>query len=94
MYRLADDNLATNPINNRAFIYAEYNRAFVLSQYFGYLRRNPDIAGFVFWKGQVDGGPLRDAGKQHGMVCSFITSNEFQLRFGPLASRNNGECPQ
>jgi hypothetical protein len=26
MYRLADDNAQTNPVNNRAFIDAEYNR--------------------------------------------------------------------
>lgn len=92
IYRLADDNLQTNPINNRAFIDAEYNRAFVATQYFGYLRRNPDIAGFVFWLGQVNGAPLRDLQKQHAMVCSFITSAEYQFRFGPVASRNNNEC--
>ena len=40
IYRLADDNVQTNPINKRAFIDAEYNRTFV-SQYVGYLRRNP-----------------------------------------------------
>ena len=93
MYRLADDN-STNPIDNRAFINAEYNRAFVITQYFGYLRRNPDIPGFRFWLDQVNSAPLRDVSKQHAMVCSFITSVEFQLRFGPVASRNNGECPQ
>ena len=93
MYRLADDNLI-GPINNRAFIDAEYNRAFVLGQYFGYLRRNPDIAGFVFWLAQVNSAPVRNVPKQHAMVCSFITSAEYQLRFGPVSSRTNGECPQ
>jgi hypothetical protein len=93
MYRLADDN-ATNPIANQPLIDAEYNRTFVLGQYFGYLRRNPDIPGFLFWLGQVNGAPLRDVPRQHAMVCSFITSTEFQLRFGPVASRNNNECPQ
>ena len=93
MYRLADDN-ATNPIANQQFIDAEYNRTFVLGQYFGYLRRNPDIPGFLFWLGQVNGAPLRDVPRQHAMVCSFITSGEYQLRFGPVASRNNNECPQ
>jgi hypothetical protein len=93
MYRLADDN-AANPIANQAFIDEEYNRSFVLGQYFGYLRRNPDIPGFVFWLGQVNGAQLRDVPKQHAMVCSFITSGEFQLRFGAFASRNNNECPQ
>ncbi|MCU1265596.1 MAG: uncharacterized protein JWM21_1914 [Acidobacteria bacterium] len=93
MYRLADDNVQTNPINNRSLIDAEYNRSFVLGEYFGYLRRNPDIAGFVFWLGQVNSGPLRDVTKQSAMVCSFITSDEYQLRFSPVAPRNNTECP-
>ncbi len=93
MYRLADDN-QTNPIDNRLLIDAEYNRAFVLTQYFGYLRRDPDIGGFLFWLGQVNAGPLRDVPRQHAMVCSFSTSPEYQFRFGPVASRNNTECPQ
>ncbi|HXD29492.1 MAG TPA: CHRD domain-containing protein, partial [Pyrinomonadaceae bacterium] len=93
MYRLADDN-AANPIANQPFIDAEYNRTFVLGQYFGYLRRNPDIPGFIFWLGQVNGAALRDVPRQHAMVCSFITSAEYQFRFGPVASRNNNECPQ
>jgi hypothetical protein len=93
LYRLADDN-AAGPIGNQLFIDEEYNRSFVLGQYFGYLRRNPDIPGFMFWLGQVNGAPLRDVPKQHSMVCSFITSGEFQFRFGPVASRNNNECSQ
>ena len=94
MYRLADDNVQTNPINNRAFIDVEYNRAFVATQYFGYLRRNPDIAGFLFWLDQVNSAPLRDVAKQHAMVCSFITSSEYQLRFSTIVTHNNSECPQ
>jgi hypothetical protein len=94
MYRLADDNVQTNPINNRALIDAEYNRAFVATQYFGYLRRNPDIAGIIFWLGQVNSAPLRDLAKQNAMVCSFITSGEYQQRFSPVAPHSNAECPQ
>jgi cytochrome c peroxidase len=94
LYRLADDNAAGNPINNRAFIDAEYNRAFVATQYFGYLRRDSDIAGFLFWLGQVNSGPLRDPAKQNGMVCSFITSAEYQQRFSSVVTRTNAECPQ
>ena len=93
MYRLADDNVQTNPINNRSLIDAEYNRSFVLGEYFGYLRRNPDIAGFVFWLNQVNSGPLRDVTKQSAMVCSFITSAEYQQRFSSIVSHNNSECP-
>jgi photosystem II stability/assembly factor-like uncharacterized protein len=93
VYRLADDNVQTNTINNRAFIDAEYNRAFVATQYFGYLRRNSDIGGFLFWLGQVNSAPLRDVAKQHAMVCSFITSTEYQLRFSSVVTHNNSECP-
>jgi hypothetical protein len=92
LYRVADDSIPTNPINNRSFIDAEYNRAFVASQYFGYLRRNSDIAGFLFWLGQVNGAPLRDVPRQHQMVCSFITSSEYQLRFSSVIPHSNVEC--
>jgi hypothetical protein len=94
LYRLADDNLATNPINNRALIDVEYNRSFVFTQYAGYLRRNADMAGFLFWLSQVNGAPLRDVPRQHAMVCSFITSAEYQLRFSSVVTHNNAECPQ
>jgi hypothetical protein len=93
VYRLADDNAQTNPINNRAFIDAEYNRAFVYTQYGGYMRRDSDIPGFVFWLDQVNSGSLRDVGKQHAMVCSFITSAEYQQRFSTIVSHDNSECP-
>jgi hypothetical protein len=93
LYRLADDN-AQNPINNQAFINAEYNRQFALTLYFGYLRRNPDIGGFLFWQSQINLAPVRDVPKQNALVCSFLTAAEYQLRFGPNAPRSNAECPQ
>ncbi len=92
IYRLADDNATTNPINNRAYIDAEYNRAFVFTSYAGYLRRNADIPGFLFWLGQVNAAPLRDVQRQHAMVCSFITAAEYQQRFSSVITHNNGEC--
>jgi hypothetical protein len=92
LYRLADDNAQTNPINNRALIDAEYNRAFVATQYFGYLRRDSDIGGFLFWLGQVNSALLRDITKQHAMVCAFITSAEYQQRFSPVVTHNDSEC--
>jgi len=93
IYRLADDNAQSNPINNRAFIDAEYNRAFVFTQYAGYLRRDTDVAGFLFWLGQVNAGALRDISKQHAMVCSFLTSAEYQMRFSTVLTHSNSECP-
>jgi hypothetical protein len=91
VYRLADDN-AANPINNRALIDAEYIRAFVYTAYSGYLRRNSDKAGFLFWLGQVNSAPLRDVAKQHAMVCAFITAAEYQNRFSSVTTHSNQEC--
>ena len=65
-----------------------------LTQYFGYLRRDPDQGGFDFWLGQVNQHPIRDVGIQHAMVCSFITSREYQERFSSVVLHNNTECPQ
>lgn len=72
-----------------AFQQAEYNKAFVLMQYFGYLRRNPDAAGYAFW---LDVITNREAGNYRGMVCAFITAAEYQLRFGFTATRSNADC--
>ncbi len=67
----------------------EFNRAFVLMQYFGYLRRNPfdapeqtlDFAGYNFWLMKLNqfGGNFMDA----EMVKAFLTSIEYRRRFGP-----------
>ncbi len=70
---------------------AETNRAFVLMQYFGYLRRNPDDAdfqgnpdpqflGYNFWLTKLNqfNGNFVDA----EMVKAFIQSIEYGDRFG------------
>lgn len=65
---------------------AESNRAFVLAQYFGYLRRNPndpqdtDYTGFEFWLNklnQFNGNYIAAE-----MVKAFISSFEYRQRFG------------
>ncbi len=96
MYRLANDDLAggNGGINNRALIDAEYNRSFVYTEYAGYLRRDSDIGGFLFWLTQVNRGALRDGNTQHAMVCSFITSAEFEQRFSQTVTHGNQDCPQ
>lgn len=80
--------------DNQKVVDSEYNAAFVLTQYFGYLRRDPDQGGYDFWLGQVNRYPIRDATAQHAMVCSFITSREYQERFSPVVLHSNAECPQ
>ena len=92
LYRLADDNATGNNIDNRALIDAEYNRTFVFTEYAGYLRRNADIGGFKFWLGQVNSFPLHNINIQHAMVCSFITSLEYQRRFSSVVTRSNASC--
>lgn len=67
----------------------EYNSAFVLMQYFGYLRRNPDQAGFEFWLNVLNS---RAPGNYRAMVCSFITSTEYQNRFSSIITSNNSMC--
>ncbi len=74
---------------NGVFHSRQFNRAFVLMQYFGYLRRNPndapeanlDFGGYNFWLGKLNqfGGNFVDA----EMVKAFITAGEYQQRFGP-----------
>lgn len=68
---------------------AEFNRAFVLMQYFGYLRRDPDQSGYEFWLNILNN---RLPGNFRGMVCAFLTSREYQERFGPTAPRTDQEC--
>jgi len=92
MFRLSDDDPGGHPINNRALIDAEYNRTFVFTEYAGYLRRNADINGFKFWLGQVNAFPVRNLNIQHAMVCSFITSQEYQQRFSSVVTRTNATC--
>jgi uncharacterized delta-60 repeat protein len=72
-----------------AFVDAEYNKAFVLMEYFGYLRRGGDQRGYAFWLDVLN----RGAGHR-GMVCSFITSTEYQQRFSTVVTHTNTECPQ
>jgi hypothetical protein len=76
-------------IDNGAFSNAEYNPSFVLMQYFGYLKRDPDQGGYLFWLDVLNN---RVPGNFRGMVCAFITSPEYQLRFGSTATQNDHNC--
>jgi hypothetical protein len=64
---------------------AEFSKAFVLMQYFGYLRRDPnggqdtDYSGYDFWLSKMNqfNGDYRAA----EMVKAFISSTEYRARF-------------
>ena len=63
-----------------AFVRAEFRRAFVQMQYFGYLRRDPDAVGFNFWLKKLNdfnGDYIRAE-----MVKAFLESIEYRARFG------------
>jgi uncharacterized protein (TIGR03118 family) len=59
----------------------EFNRAFVLMQYFGYLRRDPDSAGYQFWLNKLNAFNGDFVASE--MVKAFIKSSEYRQRFGP-----------
>ena len=72
-------------VGHGQFVNQEFRRAFVLMQYFGYLRRNPDDApdknldGHLFWLAKLNqfGGNYIAA----EMVKAFISSDEYRNRF-------------
>ena len=72
---------------NSTLVTNEFNRAFVLMQFFGYLRRDPntgpdtDYTGYDFWLTKLNqfNGNYNAA----EMVKAFITSVEYRQRFGP-----------
>ena len=59
---------------------AELRTAFVLLQYHGYMRRDPDDAGYGFWLGKLNQFNGNYVAAE--MVKAFITSDEYQQRFG------------
>jgi len=65
-------------ISESAEVYNKYyNQAFVVMQYFGYLRREPD-ASYLAW---ID--VLNSTGDSRGMINGFVNSLEYRFRFGP-----------
>ncbi|MFL6256934.1 MAG: carboxypeptidase regulatory-like domain-containing protein, partial [Pyrinomonadaceae bacterium] len=78
-------NVLQTLVENETLRRRETNRAFVLMQYFGYLRRDPDSApdadfsGYQFWLAKLEefGGDYRRA----EMVKAFLDSTEYRQRF-------------
>lgn len=75
------DQVLREVIETPAFQAAEYNRAFVLTQYFGFLKRDGEAAGLAFWIDVLDN---RDPNNFRGMVKAFISSAEYQDRFATV----------
>jgi hypothetical protein len=71
---------------NAEFRRRQSNKAFVLMQYFGYLRRDPndppdtDYAGHQFWLGKLN--EFNGNYIQAEMVKAFLSADEYRKRFG------------
>jgi hypothetical protein len=66
-------------VENEGFVHAKHNEMFVMMEYFGYLRRDPDQDGYNFWLNKLNqfGGNFEQA----EMVKAFIVSGEYRERF-------------
>ena len=64
---------------DQGFVSAKRNATFVMMEYFGYLRRDPDESGYQFWLNKLNqfGGNFEQA----EMVKAFIVSGEYRGRF-------------
>ena len=65
-------------VESAEFYAKEYNRGFVASQYYGYLRRDIDVEGFNGWLNYLNTHP----GDFRTMVNGFVNSIEYRARFG------------
>jgi hypothetical protein len=79
-------------VNAESLSDAQYNQSFILSHYFGYLRRDPDESGLATWMNFVKTRPLRDADTARSVTCGFLNSSEYQQRFGMLTTHDPREC--
>jgi hypothetical protein len=77
---ISESNQQFTTTYGHAFYNAELNRAFVQLEYFGYMKRDPDQAGYGFWLDKLNtfGGSFVNA----EMVLAFISSPEYRARFG------------
>jgi hypothetical protein len=64
--------------NNR-FATAKSNEAFVMMEYFGYLRRDTDESGYQFWLNKLN--EFNGNFERAEMVKAFIVSGEYRDRF-------------
>jgi hypothetical protein len=76
---LGEGNQQFTTTYGQAFYDQQFTRAFVQLEYFGYMKRDPDDAGYAFWLGKLNqfGGNFVNA----EMVLAFISSPEYRARF-------------
>ena len=60
----------------------QFNHAYVATQYYGYLRRTPDLGGYLSWLGAIS-APGDVNANRRAMIDGFLNSTEYVFRFGP-----------
>jgi uncharacterized repeat protein (TIGR01451 family) len=78
--KIEDGSLVLQTRYGQLFYDQQLNPGFVQMEYFGYMKRDPDDAGYAFWLAKLNqyGGNFVDA----QMVLAFISSPEYRARFG------------
>ena len=78
--RIEDGGVVSQTRYGQLFYDQQLNPGFVQMEYFGYMKRDPDDAGYAFWLAKLNqyGGNFVDA----QMVLAFISSPEYRARFG------------
>jgi hypothetical protein len=72
-------NVLDQIANNGNFVRARFNGAFVMMEYFGYLRRDPDPSGYQFWLNKLN--EFDGNFERADMIKAFIDSGEYRARF-------------
>ena len=80
IFVISEGNQQFTTSYGQSFYNSEFNRAFVVLEYFSYMKRDPDDTGYAFWLGKLNqfGGNFVNA----EMVLAFISSPEYRARFG------------
>lgn len=77
---------------NEQLVKADTDKFFVLMQYFGLLLRDPDEAGYRFWLNSLENKNPSEHARYSPMICAFLSSTEYQSRFGMLITHSPSEC--
>jgi lysyl endopeptidase len=79
-----EDFILTPELSNVGTLF--YDRGFITMQYFGYLRRDPETAGFNFWVGQLIGANAPHRGDYRFMVGGFLQADEYRFRYALISA--------
>ena len=73
-------------VEDQRFVNAKFNETFVMMEYFGYLRRDPDESGYQFWLAKLN--QFNGNFERADMVKAFLVSAEYRQRFAGSSTGN------